>query len=293
MKILVTGSKGQLGSDLMLHGKESGHEMTGFDLPELDISDEQKVKEIISANDYEMVINAAAYTAVDLAETENEKAEMINGKAPGYIAKACSDKKTPLIHVSTDYVFDGTKTDPYTENDLPKPLGVYGLTKLNGELAVAKSLVRHVIVRTAWVYGTNGKNFVKTMLLLGKERDELRVVCDQQGCPTYSLDLAMALLKAAERIHENPSDNLWGIYHFCGKGKVSWHGFAEAIFEEARKFDDFRVEKIHAITTAEYPTPAKRPANSVLACDKFSMGFGVLIPEWRDSLRNMIRRLYS
>jgi len=293
MKILVTGSKGQLGTELMLQGSEIGHGMTGYDIPELDISDEKKISDIISNGHFDIVINAAAYTAVDLAETEPDKAESVNAKGPENISKACNKTKTPLIHVSTDYVFNGSKKEPYTEKDLPDPIGVYGTTKFNGEKAVKKILKHHIIVRTAWVYGIHGKNFVKTMINLGKDRDELRVVSDQTGCPTDSFDLAAALLTAAEKaVNDNKAD-IWGTYHFCGSGKTTWHGFAEAIFEEAKKYEALRVKKVHAITTEEYPTPAKRPMNSVLDCKKFSETFSVSIPEWRQSLNRMIKRLYS
>lgn len=293
MKILVTGSKGQLGTELMIQGSERGHEMSGYDIPELDISDQKKISDIISNGHFDIVINAAAYTAVDMAETEHEKAENVNAKGPLYIAEECARTKTPLIHVSTDYVFNGSKKDPYTENDLPDPIGVYGTTKLKGEKAVQTALKHHIIVRTAWVYGTHGKNFVRTMLALGKDREELRVVSDQTGCPTDSFDLAAALLTAAESAINDDKTDIWGIYHFCGAGKVTWHGFAEAIFEEAKKYEALKVKKVHAITTAEYPTPAKRPSNSVLDCNKFSAAFGMSIPEWRQSLNRMIKRLYA
>lgn len=293
MKILVTGSKGQLGTELMIQGSERGHEMSGYDIPELDISDQKKISDIISNGHFDIVINAAAYTAVDMAETEHEKAENVNAKGPQYIAEECARTKTPLIHVSTDYVFNGSKIDPYTENDLPDPIGVYGTTKLKGEKAVQTALKHHIIVRTAWVYGTHGKNFVRTMLAIGKDREELRVVSDQTGCPTDSFDLAAALLTAAESVINDDKTDLWGTYHFCGAGKVTWHGFAEAIFEEARKYEEFKVRKIQAITTSEYPTLAKRPANSVLDCTKFSNSFKIRVPEWNQSLNRMIKRLYA
>lgn len=292
MKILITGSNGQLGSELMIQGNGLGHEMTGVDIPEFDISDQEQINGIFSGKKFDVVINAAAYTAVDLAESEKEKAEAVNTTGPALLARACSDLRIPLIHVSTDYVFDGTKAGPYTESDPPAPLGVYGITKLNGETAVRNVLKEHIIVRTAWVYGVYGKNFVKTMLNLGRDRDELRVVSDQRGCPTDSFDLASALLIAAEKTKKENIAEIWGTYNFCGKGETTWHGFAEAIFEEASVYEKFKVKKIHAITTSEYPTPAKRPANSALCCTKFSTVFGVDIPEWRQSLNKMLKRLY-
>lgn len=295
MKILVTGSKGQLGTELMLQGPKRGHEMSGYDIPELDISGSEKIYDIIKSGGFDIVINAAAYTAVDLAETDTEAAEKANTKGPANIADACAKTEIPLIHVSTDYVFDGLKQGSYTENDSPSPIGVYGSTKLMGEKAIADRLAHHIIVRTAWVYGVNGKNFVKTMLNLGKDREELRVVKDQTGCPTYAFVLADALLTAAEKIERGaePDSGIWGTFHFCGAGSVSWHGFAEAIFEEAKKYEDFKIRIIHPITTSEYPTPAKRPANSVLECKKFSETFDFSIPQWRESLSKMIKRLYS
>jgi dTDP-4-dehydrorhamnose reductase len=239
-----------------------------------------------------MVVNAAAYTAVDQAESESELAFAVNRDGPAFLASACAERKIPLIHISTDYVFDGEKEGPYLETDPLSPLGVYGKSKAAGEMEVRERLAQHLILRTAWLYGVQGGNFVKTMLRLGRERDVIQVVADQYGCPTYAADLSEAILKIAAQLIGGKKA-AWGIYHYCGKGVTSWHGFAEAILNLAKEHIQLKVKRIEAITTAEYPTPAKRPANSTLDCSLFESRFGFAPRPWNESLTRMLYQIFS
>ena len=265
MKVLVIGANGQLGWELCRRGEKQSFDIVSLDLPEFDITEPSAVKKAVSQTGISLVINAAAYTAVDKAESEPELAFAVNRDGPAYLASYCTEVGIPLIHISTDYVFDGNKKGPYFETEPISPLGVYGQSKAAGETEVKGHLKEHIILRTAWLYGINGHNFVKTMLRLGREKEVLRVVADQYGCPTYAADLAEAILEIATQIGEQ-RDIIWGTYHYCGKGVTSWHGFAQAIFDLAKKYNSFMVKKVVHITTAEYQTQAKRPANSVLDC---------------------------
>lgn len=231
----------------------------------------------------DVVINAAAYTAVDKAESEPDLAYAINARGPGSLAAACAERGVPLIHISTDYVFDGSKTSPYREDDAIAPLGVYGQSKADGEAAVRHSNPRHVIARTSWVYGPDGANFLKTMQRLAATRDEIGVVGDQHGAPTYTDDLASALLGIAIELAQSPQDAAWGTYHIAGGGQTTWHGFASEIFAHHRAAGH-KVPRLNEISTAQYPTPARRPAYSVLDQAKIGASFGVKMPDWRDSL---------
>ena len=235
-----------------------------------------------------MAINLAAYTAVDRAESEADAAWAINCAGAAHIAAACAESETPLIHLSTDYVFDGRKTGPYQEGDAVNPLGVYGSSKEAGERAVRAALTQHVILRTAWVFGAYGTNFVKTMLRLAGERPLLRVVADQRGCPTAAADIAAALMVIAERIERGAAK--WGTYHFAGVDAVSWHGFAKAIFDLAAPQLSVRPQ-VEPITTDQYPTPARRPMNSVLDCRKIEEAFGIRTLPWRVGLASVIREI--
>ena len=292
MKYLITGSNGQLGWELCRRGKKHGFDIIALDLPEFDITEPSTVKKTVSQTGVSLVINASAYTAVDKAESEQETAFAINCDGPGYFASSCAETKIPLIHISTDYVFDGTREEPYLETDSLSPLGVYGKSKAQGETRVRTRLKNHIIIRTAWLYGIHGNNFVKTMLGLGKEKETLRVVADQYGCPTCAADLAEAILTIAEQIKERP-DIPWGTYHYCGKGKTTWHGFAEKIFELAGQYDSFAIKKVIPITTAEYPTPAKRPPNSVMDCSLLIKNFGISPAQWQESLASMIECIFG
>lgn len=273
-KILVTGINGQVGWELHRKASLSGFEVIGCDRNDLDITDQQAVGAKVYQSHPDIVINCAAYTAVDQAETDVEQAYVVNRDGPGWLAESCAALAIPLIHISTDYVFDGQQNRPYTEDDPVSPLGVYGKSKEAGEQAIRQRIDNHLIIRTSWVYGVHGQNFVKTMLRLGGERDELRVVDDQWGCPTFAGDLADALLGITRKIQQGGSIP-WGTYHCCGTTKISWHGFASLIFEMARDTVPLQVKRVMAIPTSEFPTPAKRPMYSVFDCSRIKSAFGV------------------
>lgn len=285
-KFLITGAKGQVGYCLaqQLQGK---HEILAVDRDELDITDQSAVKNAVENFCPDVIINAAAHTAVDRAETEVELSEAINVKGPQYLAEAAKNVGAAILHISTDYVFDGQREGKYKETDATDPQGVYGKTKLEGEQAVAKANDKFIVLRTAWVFGEHGNNFVKTMLRLAKTRDTLGVVTDQIGGPTYSGDIAASLIQIAEKIIAG-EDVQYGIYHFTGEPYVSWCEFAKAIFAEA--ISQNVLEKsplVNAITTADYPTPAKRPANSCLDLTKIQQVFGIQPSDWQTALKNI------
>ncbi len=292
MKLLVFGCNGQLGRDLMLQAPRQGIDVVGADLPQCDITSPRDLEETIDrAGELSVIINAAAYTAVDRAESEVETAFSVNRDAVGRMARICQTKQITLIHISTDYVFDGSQRHPYGPSDPIAPMGVYGRSKAEGERAVREACERHVIVRTSWLFGAHGPNFVKTMLRLGKERDELRVVDDQIGSPTYSGDLAGALLAVAAHVVLKAGG--WGTYHFCNAGVVSWYGFTRRIFEIAGAYDHFRVQHILPISTAEYPVAAPRPAYSVLDCAGLEARFGIKRRPYEAGLADMLHLLYE
>lgn len=288
-RILITGIDGQLGEELqrVLSGVEN-LELIGVGRDRLDLSLPETIRQTVRQIQPHIVVNCAAYTAVDKAESEPELAHQVNGSAPGILAEELQKLDATLIHVSTDYVFDGTQSHPYQETDPTHAIGVYGASKLAGEQAIQQTDARAIILRTAWVYGVGGiGNFVKTMLRLGGDRPELRVVADQIGSPTWTGDIANAIagLIAQHR-------DLSGIYHFTNSGVASWYDFAVAIFEEAQKLEfPLSIERVIPITTAEYPTPAKRPAFSVLAGQKIASVLGQPAPHWRHSLRQMLAEL--
>jgi dTDP-4-dehydrorhamnose reductase len=284
MKILITGKNGQVGSclvDLL----EAQTELTflALDREELDITDLVQVNKIVTEFQPNIIINAAAYTAVDKAEQECELANAINRDGPRNLAAAANDINAVMIHISTDYVFDGDSAESYTEPDVTAPQGEYGRSKLAGELAVAQACPEHIILRTAWVFGEHGNNFVKTMLRLAKTRDTLGVVGDQFGGPTYAGDIATAIVTISKQIIDG--NQAYGIYHYSGFPQVSWHTFAEKIFEIALEQDVLvKPIKVNPITTLDYPTPAKRPANSRLNCDKINHAFGIQQSDWQAAL---------
>ncbi|MCG6910702.1 MAG: dTDP-4-dehydrorhamnose reductase [Deltaproteobacteria bacterium] len=291
MKVLVTGSKGQVGRELQNRGAEKGLTMIGVDIEEIDITDMRAVARLVEASAPDLVVNAAAYTAVDLAESNRKIAFQVNRDGPANIAAACATAGVPLIHISTDYVYGGDKEGAYTEDDPMAPLGVYAESKAAGDRQVADILRAHVIVRTAWVYSVHGHNFVKTMLRLGRDRERLTVVDDQEGCPTDAADLAAAILDIVGSF-QREGDAPWGTYHYCGGGHTTWHGFASMVFEIAARYETFNVRSIQPVPTSAYPTPAKRPANSVLDCSKIKAAFGIVPPPWEKSLAGMLDRLY-
>jgi len=291
MKLLVTGCRGMLGHDLVPRLKDAGFELQCVDIAEMDITKRDLVLDRVASVGPDLVINCAAYTAVDQAESEQELAFAVNRDGPGYLADACSNRGIPMVHISTDYVFDGSKRGAYGEDDPVAPAGIYGRSKEAGEREVRGILESHVIVRTAWLYGVHGRNFVKTILKQARERESLRVVADQWGCPTYAADLAVALLEIAKRyLGGNRID--WGTYHYCGGGLTNWHEFAQTIIDFARKYESLKVKEIMPITTSEYPTPTRRPPNSVLDCSKIERNFGISPRPWKEALSEMIGRLY-
>ena len=285
MQIVIIGAQGQVGSELVRRAPGLGYEVLAWDLAELDITDTEAVDHALNVSGADVVINAAAYTAVDKAEQEPERAFAANRDGPAHLATACNRLNIPLLHISTDYVYDGRKPGPYREEDPVAPLGVYGASKLAGDEAIGRLLPRHLILRVSWVFGIHGHNFVKTILRLAREREELRIVADQYGCPTYAGDIADALLELAERTAELDAQQAWGVYHYCGQPATTWHGFTEAIVEEARHHEALRVRTVTPIATVDYPTPAARPLNSVLDCEKLVSRFGLQPRSWREGLR--------
>ena len=291
-KLAVVGSKGQLGWELCSKGPDCDLDAIRLDLPEFDITDPLRVDKAFSQDEIALVINAAAYTAVDQAESEPEIAFAVNSEGSGYLAAACARRNIPLVHISTDYVFDGNKSTPYTETDPICPIGVYGKSKAAGEKAVREAQKHHIILRTSWLYGAHGNNFVKTILRLANEREELRVVGDQYGCPTYAADFAEAILSIVDNIRAQ-GEIPWGTYHYCGHGITTWHQFAQKICELAKKHSPMRVREIKAISTDEYPTPARRPFYSALDCTRIEKCFGVRRKPWQDSLAEMLAGMFA
>jgi dTDP-4-dehydrorhamnose reductase len=267
-------------------------ECVGLDRPEFDITDRLAVGKAVYKGKASVVINAAAYTAVDEAESERDEAFAVNAEGPDYLASVCAQQDIPLVHISTDYVFDGLKGSPYVETDPICPTSAYGKSKAAGEQAVRDHLKAHLILRTSWLYSTHGNNFVKTILCLASEREELRVVADQYGCPTYAADLAAAILHIGEQIHKGRAIP-WGTYHYCGKGVTTWHGFAGKICEIGAKHAPLKVKEIKPISTEEYPTPARRPPYSALDCSKIENLFGIQRGPWQNGLAEMLEKNFS
>ena len=281
MVVLVTGSSGQLGQALQsIANQFPAIHFQFFSSAELDITNLEQCKTTFQKVKPNFCINAAAYTAVDKAESEPEKAQGINVDGPRNLAQVCKENDAVLLHISTDFIFDGTSKKPYIEEDIPNPPGVYGQTKLDGEKAIQSILEKYFIIRTSWVYSEFGNNFMKTMLRLGSERDSLSVVNDQIGTPTNAVDLAKALLKI---ITSNSKLNTkhYGVYNFSNEGQCSWYDFAKKIFE----LNQIKID-VQAIPTSSYPTPAKRPAFSVLDKNKIKSVFGIEITDWKESLKN-------
>jgi dTDP-4-dehydrorhamnose reductase len=288
MRILVIGTSGQVGHELMSTLAPLG-EVRGVDYPEIDLAKSDAIADLCREVKPALIVNAAAYTAVDKAESEPELAHAINGTAPGVLAEEARRLGAVLVHYSTDYVFDGTKRRPYREDDVPAPLNAYGRSKLAGDLAIAKSGCKHLIFRTTWVYGPRGKNFLLTMLALAASREELRIVSDQRGAPTSSLFLAEATALAVRSI---PVEGVAsGVYNLSAAGETTWADFARAIFDRASARPGFRAPRVVPIASAEYPTPAKRPTYSVLSHRKFRDAFGFSPTTWEAQLDDVIRSL--
>jgi dTDP-4-dehydrorhamnose reductase len=287
-KIVVVGADGQVGQELQ-HALRPLGELYLFNRQSLDLSQPEAITHTLAPLQPNIIVNAAAYTAVDKAESEPELAHAINAIAPTQLAKTAQSLNAPLIHISTDYVFEGTKGSPYQPSDPTCPMSVYGASKLQGEKGIQENCDRHYILRTAWVYGSHGKsNFVKTMLRLGAERTELKVVADQIGTPTWAKSIAEAIATLILTLETEPAAS--GIYHFTNSGVASWYDFAIAIFEEARSLGiPLKIERVVPITTADYPTPAKRPSYSVLSLQEIVPILGSAPEHWRAALRLMLR----
>ena len=290
MRIVVTGQSGQVVTSLIERGGAVGHEVIAIGRPQLDLADPASVIRALEASAPEAIVSAAAYTAVDKAETESDLAHAVNGAGAGAVAQAAKALGIPLVHVSTDYVFDGTLDRAYLESDPTGPTGVYGASKLAGEQAVLSTHANSAIVRVAWVYSPFGSNFVKTMLRVGADRDELSVVADQVGNPTSALDIADGVLLVASNLVSDSSPDLRGIFHMTAQGEASWADFAEAIFAASAAHGG-PCASVRRIGTQDYPTPATRPANSRLHCGLIARVHGVTLPDWRGSLDTVVARL--
>ncbi len=286
--ILVTGGAGQLASALAAASASVrlvGRPVFDFDAP-------HTIARVFHDAKPALVVNAAAYTGVDAAETDVDAAYRANRDGPAQLAALCAAAGVPLIHVSTDYVFDGTKGAPYTEADPVSPSGVYGASKLAGEQAVLASGAKAIILRTSWVHAHTGKNFLRTMLAVGKTRDRLTVVADQRGCPTSAADLADAILAIAARVMNGWEDRFGGVFHAAGTGDTTWHGLALAVFEDAAA-QGLSIPRVDPIATADWPTPARRPAYSRLDCTRLAETFGVRLPHWRDGVRRTTSAIFA
>ena len=282
MNILITGCNGQLGNEIqLLQAQYAQHTWFNTDVNELDITDKAAIERFVEENEIGGIVNCAAYTAVDKAESDPQLARKLNAEAPAFLAEVVGKRGGWMVQVSTDYVFNGTKHTPYVETDEPCPNSVYGQTKLEGEQAVSKFCPNAMIIRTAWLYSEFGNNFVKTMIRLGREREQLGVIFDQVGTPTYAHDLATAIMTAIDKGIKP------GVYHFSNEGVTSWYDFTKSIHRLAG-INTCQVSPLH---TAEYPTPACRPAYSVLDKTKIKAAYGIEIPHWEESLAKCIAKL--
>jgi len=288
MRVLITGCYGQVGSCLTQQLANNGNiTVRGLDREHLDITNQDAVNAVVAEFKPSIIINAAAHTAVDKAEEEVDLSYAINRDGPKYLAQAAQSVGAAILHISTDYVFEGNKVGEYVETDATNPQGVYGESKLAGEIAVAEACEKHIILRTAWVFGESGNNFVKTMLRLGENRDALSIVGDQFGGPTYAGDIANTLIQIAKRIHQGDAVK-YGVYHYSGLPHVSWFDFADAIFDVAVEQGVLaKKPRLTSITTDQYPTPAKRPSNSRLSTEKITLGLSVKASDWKVALNNI------
>lgn len=288
MRLLITGANGQIGQEFYRHTCKTFN-ILGYRREQLDITHAVQVEDCLAAVKPSIVINTAAYTAVDKAESEPFKAFAANREGVKNLAQICQHHRIPLLHLSTDYVFDGNKTTPYDETDTTNPINVYGQSKWEGEQMVRQHCEQYIILRVSWVFGTHGNNFVKTMLRLGSEREELKIVVDQFGCPTPASAIAKTLLTIAEQI--TAGNKAWGTYHFCGTQATNWYEFAKTVFQLAKTKLPLRIQQVVPITTAEYPTPARRPQNSVLNTTKCKQVFQIVACDWQTALCNMLNAI--
>ncbi|MNV40555.1 dTDP-4-dehydrorhamnose reductase [compost metagenome] len=289
MRLAVTGKNGQVVSALQALASPD-LEIVTLGRPELDLAQPETVSKALRDAKPDVVVSAAAYTAVDKAESEPDIAFAVNRDGARAVAQAANDIGVPVIHLSTDYVFDGTKTTAYVESDTTGPASVYGRSKLEGEQAVSESTANHAILRTAWVYSEYGGNFVKTMLRLSENRDEINVVADQFGCPSSANDIAAAIVAIARKLVQDSSPHLRGVFHLSGTGETNWADFAKQIFAFSAE-NGGKSMIVNDITTAQYPTPARRPANSRLDCSKLEEIYGIRLPEWQTSTRAVVATL--
>ncbi len=289
-RVLVTGSHGQVGTELLRLALGFDIEAIGRNRRELDICNPLAVKSEIEKLTPDVVVNTAAYTAVDKAEQDKKNAFSVNEMGAGNLARACAETGIPLIHISTDYVFDGSQQTPYNEDDLVRPMCIYGESKLAGERAAINACTKTVVLRTAWVFSAYGINFVKKMLHFGEKHKEMRVVNDQYGGPTAAGDIAETIWQIVKILDSTAQP--WGIYHYCGAPYTTWHAFAEEIFAEARRQNyGIKVSSVLAISAKEYPMPTARPNNSVLNCEKIGRVFNIIQPDWRVSLKKVVKEL--
>lgn len=287
MKILLIGKNGQVGWELCRTLAPLA-DVVAVDYPEINFTDSVALRRLVAETRPDVVVNAAAYTAVDKAETEPELCHQINATGPGVLAEAAKKLGALMVHYSTDYIFDGAQQTPCVETDAPNPLGVYGQSKLSGDQAVRASGVDHLIFRLCWVYGARGQNFMLTMQRLAREREKLRVVRDQFGCPTWSRMVAETTALALKQVIASADRSTYnGAYHLAASGMTSWHGFAARIIELMPETER-KCREVAGIATTEYPTPAKRPGYSVLNCDKLQRTFGLRLPDWEASLRQVL-----
>ena len=304
--ILLTGVSGQVGHALqqcLQASQQQPFSLVCCDRQQLDLSQPEQIRQVVRTVAPDLIINPAAYTAVDLAESEQERAFAINAVAPQVLAEEAARLNAALIHFSTDYVYDGRKASPYVETDPVQPMSVYGASKLAGEDAIRQVGVPHLILRTSWVYGSYGKNFLKTILRLARERETLRIVADQYGAPTADICIARAVVDLVQQWNPDQAA-LTGVYHLVSRGETSWHGFASEIvaqYQALAQTQDLTlqglpplmVKQIEAIATEDYPVPAKRPANSRLATDKLAEVFNVTLPDWQQALQEVMRAVTS
>jgi dTDP-4-dehydrorhamnose reductase len=289
MKILLTGAYGQVGNEIVDLAVKSSLELYPFTHQQLNITEFEQLKQTISTIKPHYIINAAAYTAVDRAESERERAFAVNALGVKHLAKIAQEYDIPLLHISTDYIFDGHKKLAYCEDDAANPLSVYGLSKLSGENLLRETWFKHIILRVSWVFGAYSSNFVKTIVRLAKEHSELSIIADQRGAPTYSGDIAQTLLKIIKCLHMGQTD--WGTYHYTGTPTLSWYEFAKKIVDEAKQHQQLVLREIIPISTLEYPSLARRPYNSELACDKFAQVFNIKPNNWSEGLKKVVSTL--
>lgn len=291
MNIIVTGAHGQLGSELVRQSQDQPYQVIALARSDLDITQPDRLKQAFEHYRPGIVINAAAYTQVDQAEVDIAQAYHVNTNGAINCATACAQMDIPLLHVSTDYVFNGKKNGAYVEQDRVNPLNVYGTSKWLGEMAVRKILRKHIILRASWIYGAMGANFVKTIIKLARQQETIKVVNDQWGCPTSARGLAECIIAILTRM--TAGEARWGVYHYCEGPAVTWYGFAQAIIAAAADYEPLRVQETLPIRTDEYPRLAKRPSNSVLSCQRLTTTFGIQPYSWQEQLPRMIGELYS